>query len=95
MYRVYDLAANAGWVSVGLDHDTEAFAVQSIRRCWYEVGRKRYPDASTLLMTADGRGSNGSCVRLWKRELQRLANEIGIAIKMHHLPPGTSTCNKA
>jgi hypothetical protein len=93
-YGVYDLAANAGWVSVGIDHDTAAFAVQTIRRWWYEVGRTRYPDASTLLITADGGGSNGSRVRLWKRELQRLANEIGIAIKVHHLPPGTSKWNK-
>ena len=73
-YGVYDLAANAGWVSVGIDHDTAAFAVQTIRRWWYEVGRTHYPDASTLLITADGGGSNGSRVRLWKRELQRLAN---------------------
>lgn len=93
-YGVYDIAANAGWVSVGVDHDTAAFAVQSIRRWWHEVGRKRYPEARVLLITADGGGSNGSRVRLWKRELQRLANEIGVAIEVHHLPPGTSKWNK-
>ena len=93
-YGVYDLAANAGWVSVGVDHDTAAFAVQTIRRWWYEVGRKRYPDASTLLITADGGCSNGWRVRLWKREPQRPATEIGVAIKVHHLPPGTSKWNK-
>jgi len=93
-YGVYDLAANAGWVSVGLDHDTAAFAVNSIRRWWQELGRTRYPDATRLLVTADGGGSNGSRVRLWKRELQRLADEIGLEIEVHHLPPGTSKWNK-
>ena len=93
-YGIYDLAANAGWVSVGMDHDTAAFAVQTIRRWWHEIGRIRYPDAKRLSITADGGGSNGSRVRLWKRELQRLANEIGIDIKVHHLPPGTSKWNK-
>jgi hypothetical protein len=90
-YGIYDLAANAGWVSVGMDHDTAEFAVQTIRRWWYEIGRIRYPDAKHLVITADGGGSNGSRVRLWKRELHRLANEIGIDIKVHHLPPGTSS----
>jgi hypothetical protein len=90
-YGVYDLAANAGWVSVGVDHDTAAFAVQTIRRWWQEVGRPRYPDAKRLTITADGGGSNGSRVRLWKRELQRLADELGIEITVHHLPPGTSS----
>ena len=93
-YGIYDLAANAGWVSVGMDHDTAEFAVQTIRRWWYEIGRIRYPDAKHLVITADGGGSNGSRVRLWKRELHRLASEIGIDIKVHHLPPGTSKWNK-
>ena len=93
-YGVYDLAANTGWVSVGVDHDTAAFAVNSIRRWWQELGRVRYPDATRLLVTADGGGSNGSRVRLWKRELQTLANEIRLKIEVHHLPPGTSKWNK-
>ena len=93
-YGIYDLAANAGWVSVGMDHDTASFAVQAIRRWWQEVGRLRYADAQRLVITADGGGSNGSRVRLWKRELQRLANELGIDIVVHHLPPGTSKWNK-
>jgi transposase len=93
-YGVYDLAANAGWVSVGIDHDTAAFAVQTIRRWWHDIGGQRYPDARRLTITADGGGSNGSRVRLWKRELQDLANELGIEITVHHLPPGTSKWNK-
>jgi hypothetical protein len=93
-YGVYDLAANAGWVNLGIDHDTAAFAVHSIRRWWQEIGQARYPEARRLLITADGGGSNGSRVRLWKRELQTLANEIGIDIAVHHLPPGTSKWNK-
>jgi Rhodopirellula transposase DDE domain len=93
-YGIYDRAANAGWVSVGVDHDTAAFAVQTIRRWWHDIGCKRYPDAKRLTITADGGGSNGSRVRLWKRELQRLANELGIEITVHHLPPGTSKWNK-
>ena len=93
-YGIYDLAANAGWVSVGIDHDTAAFAVQTIRRWWQEIGRVRYPEAKRLMITADGGGSNGSRVRLWKRELQRLADELGIEIVVHHLPPGTSKWNK-
>jgi hypothetical protein len=93
-YGVYDLAANAGWVNLGIDHDTAAFAVHSIRRWWQEIGQPRYPHARRLLITADGGGSNGSRVRLWKRELQRLANQIGVAIEVHHLPPGTSKWNK-
>jgi hypothetical protein len=88
-YGVYDLAAN-----VGVDHDTAAFAVNSIRQWWLTVGRARYPQASRLLITADGGGSNGSRVRLWKRELQKLANELGIDIVVSHLPPGTSKWNK-
>jgi Rhodopirellula transposase DDE domain len=77
-------------VSVGVDHDTAEFAVNSIRRWWQTLGRARYPGATRLLVTADGGGSNGSRVRLWKRELQRLANEIGLDIVVSHLPPGTS-----
>src|SRR5712691_11601746 len=96
-YGVYDLAANAGWVNLGIDHDTAAFAVHSIRRWWQAIGRTRYPHAKRLLITADGggspfdKGSGGSRVRLWKRELQALANEIGLTIDVHHLPPGTSS----
>jgi hypothetical protein len=93
-YGVYDLAANSGWVSVGVDHDTAAFAVHSIRRWWLTVGRARYPNVTRLLITADGGGSNGSRVRLWKRELQTLANELGLDITVSHLPPGTSKRNK-
>jgi len=86
-YGIYDLAANSGWVSVGVDHDTAAFAVNSIRQWWQAVGRARYPNASRLLITADGGGSNGSRVRLWKCELQKLANELGLDIVVSHLPP--------
>jgi transposase len=93
-YGVYDIADNAGWVSVGVDHDTASFAVNSIRRWWQIMGRERYPTAKSLLITADGGGSNGSRVRLWKRELQSLANELGIEITVCHLPPGTSKWNK-
>jgi hypothetical protein len=93
-YGIYDLACNAGWVSVGMSSDTSAFAVQTIRRWWQEVGQRRYPHATRLTITCDGGGSNGSRVRLWKRELQRLADELGIAITVHHLPPGTSKWNK-
>ena len=93
-YGIYDLAANAGWVSVGMDHDTAAFAVHTIRRWWHEIGCGRYPHAKHLVITADGGGSNGSRLRLWKRELQCLANELDIDIRVHHLPPGTSKWNK-
>jgi hypothetical protein len=93
-YGVCDIADNAGWVSVGVDHDTASFAVNSIRRWWQIMGHKRYPAAKTLLITADGGGSNGSRVRLWKRELQSLADELGIEITVCHLPPGTSKWNK-
>ena len=93
-YGIYDIAANAGWVSVGIDHDTAAFAVHAIRR-WHEaVGRDRYNSADRLLITADGGGSNGSRVRLWKVELQKLADEIGLTIQVCHYPPGTSKWNK-
>src|SRR5690349_3923939 len=93
-YGVYDMARNAGGVNVGTDHNTAAFAVESIRRWWYAMGKTDYPQASTLLITADGGGSNGSRVRLWKRELQRLADETGVAITVCHFPPGTSKWNK-
>ena len=93
-YGVYDIAANAGWVSVGMSADTAEFAVNTIRRWWYEIGRVRYPGTKCLTITADGGGSNGSRVRLWKRELQRLSNELNIDITVHHLPPGTSKWNK-
>lgn len=93
-YGIYDLGADAGWVSVGTDHDTAAFAVQTIRRWWQAVGRLAYPQAQELMITADGGGSNGSRVRLWKVELQRLADEIGLTIRVCHFPPGTSKWNK-
>ena len=93
-YGVYDLASNAGWVSVGMSSDTAAFAVQTIRRWWHDVGQLRYPRATRLTITADGGGSNGSRVRLWKCELQALADELGLDIAVHHLPPGTSKWNK-
>jgi hypothetical protein len=93
-YGVYDIAGNAGWVSVGIDHDTASFAVNTIRRWWQAMGHARYPEATELLITADCGGSNGVRVRLWKRELQALANELGIAITVCHLPPGTSKWNK-
>jgi len=93
-YGVYDIAANIGWVNLGINHDTAAFAVESIRRWWYELGSPRYPAATRLLINADCGGSNGARVRLWKRELQVLADELGIAITVCHLPPGTSKWNK-
>jgi transposase len=93
-YGVYDIADNAGWVSVGIDKDTASFAVNSIRRWWQTMGCARYPHATKLLITADCGGSNGVRVRLWKRELQNLANELGIAITVCHLPPGTSKWNR-
>lgn len=93
-YGVYDVASNTGWVSVGTDHDTASFAVETIRRWWNTMGRQRYPAATELMITADGGGSNGSRVRLWKFELQRLADEIKIPIHISHLPPGTSKWNK-
>lgn len=93
-YGVYDLADNSGWVSVGIDHDTAEFAVESVRRWWAAMGRDKYPCASRLLITADGGGSNGTRVRLWKSELQKLADEIGLAITVCHFPPGTSKWNK-
>ena len=93
-YGVYDLGANEAWVSVGTDHDTAAFAVESIRRWWRSMGQPLYPDATRLLVTADAGGSNGYRTRLWKRELQKLADESGLEIAVHHFPPGTSKWNK-
>jgi hypothetical protein len=93
-YGVYDLAENEAWVSVGLSHDTGEFAVQTIRTWWKEMGALRYPDASSLTITADGGGSNGYRLRLWKLELQGLVNELGFPITVCHLPPGTSKWNK-
>jgi len=93
-YGVYDVGRNVGWVSVGIDHDTGRFAVTTIRRWWRELGRKAYPQATTLLITADSGGSNGSRLRLWKWELQRFANASGLTISVSHLPPGTSKWNK-
>ncbi len=93
-YGVYDVVSNEGWVSVGTDHATASFAVESIRRWWGAMGRVLYPQARELLITADGGGSNGSRVRLWKTELQALANELNLDIRVCHLPPGTSKWNK-
>ncbi len=93
-YGIYDIGQNEGWVNVGTDHDTSAFAVESIRRWWNLMGKERYPEATRLMITADGGGSNGSRVKLWKVELQKFANEIGMAIQVSHFPPGTSKWNK-
>ncbi len=93
-YGVYDVTQNAGWVSVGVDHDTAAFAAQSIRRWWESMGAEAYPQAGKLLITADSGGSNGARVRLWKLELQKLADQTGLEISICHLPPGTSKWNK-
>ena len=91
---VYDVGANAGWVSVGITSDTAQFAVASIRRWLDAMGRERYPKARALTITADGGGSNGTRVRLWKVELQKLADETGLVLHVHHYPPGTSKWNK-
>jgi hypothetical protein len=93
-YGVYDLAADAGWVSVGTDHDTAAFAVETIRRWWSCAGSDFYPDTSRLLITPDGGGSNGYRTRLWKTELAALAAQTALAVTVCHLPPGTSKWNK-
>jgi len=93
-YGVYDLAQNEAWVSVGVDHDTAAFAVESIRRWWWSMGAILYPEATRLLITADAGGSNGYRLRLWKVELQKLADETGLEIAVCHFPPGTSKWNK-
>jgi transposase len=93
-YGVYDLEKNEAWVSVGTSHDTGEFAVQSIRTWWNEMGASRYPNASSLVITADGGGSNGYRLRLWKLELQKLVDDLGFPITVSHLPPGTSKWNK-
>jgi len=93
-YGVYDQIHNTGWVNVGTDHDTATFAVESIRKWWQTMGWETYQEADRLLITADGGGSNGSRVRLWKTELQKFANETGLVISVCHLPPGTSKWNK-
>ena len=93
-YGVYDTTANVGWVSVGVDHDTAEFAVETLRRWWEKMGRSQYPAAAELLVTADGGGSNGARVRLWKVALQRLADQTGLRISVCHFPPGTSKWNK-
>lgn len=93
-YGVYDITNNKGWVSVGTDHDTARFAVNTIRQWWYQMGQYAYPQAEKLLITADGGGSNGSRCRLWKLELQRLVDELQIEISVCHFPPGTSKWNK-
>ena len=93
-YGIYELAEDTGWVSVGIDHDTAQFAVQSIRGWWAQLGHPRYPDATTLTITADCGGSNGYRTRLWKTELQRLADDTGLRIRVCHFPPGTSKWNK-
>jgi len=93
-YGVYDVFSNAGWVSVGIDHDTSAFAVATIRTWWQRMGRCNYPQAKELLVTADAGGSNGVRPRLWKMELQKLANDSGLSITVCHFPPGTSKWNK-
>ncbi|MGH9720144.1 MAG: ISAzo13 family transposase [Bryobacteraceae bacterium] len=93
-YGIYDIGQNLGWVNVGTDHDTAAFAVESIRRWWRMMGQPNYPQARRLLITADAGGSNGARVKLWKVELQKLADESGLAISVCHFPPGTSKWNK-
>lgn len=93
-YGVYDLTANHGWVSVGIDHDTAEFAGETIRRWWFQMGQREYLKATEILIMADGGGSNGSRSRLWKIVLQRLANEVGLKIFLCHFPPGTSKWNK-
>ena len=93
-YGIYDLGWDLGWVNVGVDHDTASFAVESIRRWWSGMGSEMYPDAERLLICADGGGSNGYRVRLWKVELQRFADEVGLEVTVCHFPPGTSKWNK-
>ncbi len=93
-YGVYDIGANSGWVSVGIDHDTAAFAVDAIRSWWQEMGKARYCPANRLVITADSGGSNSARSRLWKTELQRLADETGLTLINRHLPPGTSKWNR-
>lgn len=93
-YGVYDVTSNVGWVNVGIDHDTATFAVESIRQWWYSMGKEMYQEAKQLLIIADSGGSNGYRLKLWKLELQKLADETGLSISVCHLPPGTSKWNK-
>jgi len=93
-YGIYDVATNTGWVSLGIDHDTAEFAVNAVRRWHQVVASVRYPNADRVLITADGGGSNGSRVRLWKLQLQKLADETGLSLQVCHYPPGTSKWNK-
>lgn len=93
-YGIYDILHNEGWMHLGIDHDTAQFAAESIRMWWKRMGKGRYPQATELLITADGGGSNGSRSRLWKVELQKFADELGMTIHVHHFPPGTSKWNK-
>jgi hypothetical protein len=93
-YGILDIFRNEGWVSVGMDHDTAEFAVESLRQWWRRMGRRAYPNASELLVTADGGGSNGSRTRLWKLSLQQLADKTGLSVTVCHFPPGTSKWNK-
>lgn len=93
-YGVYDMTHNQGWVSVGVDHDTAQFAMHSVLQWWYQMGRTVHPNAKELLITADGGGSNGSRNRLWKRELQKFVDEVGLTVSVCHFPPGTSKWNK-
>lgn len=93
-YGIYDIVRNEGWVNVGISNDTAAFAVESIRRWWNGLGKSSYPEATQLMVTADCGGSNGNRVRLFKRELQQLANDTGLSISVCHFPPGTSKWNK-
>jgi len=93
-YGIYDITNNVGSVNVGISHDTAEFAVESIRRWWYTMGKETYPSATELLITPDSGGSNGYRGRLWKTELQKFANEIGLIIEVNHFPPGTSKWNK-
>jgi transposase len=93
-YGVYDMTQNKGWVSVGIDHDTAEFATETIKKWWVQMGNQFYPEVKKLLITADGGGSNSSRSRLWKKELQKLSNEIGVLIEVCHFPPATSKWNK-
>jgi len=93
-YGIYDVSANTGWVTVGVDHDTSAFAVATLRSWWESIGRERYPDAKRLLICADSGGSNGSRIRAWKIELAQFAADTGLSVTVTHLPPGTSKWNK-
>jgi hypothetical protein len=93
-YGVYDVGRNEGWVSVGVDHDTSAFAVASIRSWWRSMGKLAYPDAHELYVVADAGGSNGYRARLWKAELQKFADDTGLELSVSHMPPGTSKWNK-